>query len=94
MSMTTSKREATIHNEAGMHLRPAAAFVQTANKHKGCDVFVSHDGQRVNGKSIMGLVMLAASKGTVLTIECSGAGAEEAVEELCSLVDNKFGAEE
>ena len=94
MTMTTTKRETTIQNEAGMHLRPAAAFVQTANKHKGCDVFVSHDEQRVNGKSIMGLVMLAASKGTVLTIECSGPGSEEAAEELCALVHNKFGTEE
>ncbi|MGI8907933.1 MAG: HPr family phosphocarrier protein [Candidatus Sumerlaeaceae bacterium] len=92
--MSTAKREVEILNEAGMHLRPAAAFVQTANKHKECEVQVSHSGQRVNGKSIMGLVMLAAGKGTVLAIECSGNDAEAALEELCNLVNSKFGAEE
>lgn len=92
--MSTAKREVTILNEAGMHLRPAASFVQTANKHKTTEVFVGHDGQRVNGKSIMGLVMLAAGKGTTLTIECSGEEADQALEELVQLVEAKFGAEE
>lgn len=92
--MSTAKRDVTIQNAAGMHLRPAASFVQTANKHKDCEVFVSHEGQRVNGKSIMGLVMLAAAQGTVLTIECTGNEAEQALNDLCELVDTKFGAEE
>ncbi len=92
--MSTAKREVEIQNEAGMHLRPAASFVQTANKHKDCEVLVSHSGQRVNGKSIMGLVMLAAGKGTVLTIECNGNGADEALLDLCTLIDAKFNAEE
>lgn len=92
--MSTAKRDVEILNEAGMHLRPAASFVQTANKHKDCEVLVSHAGQRVNGKSIMGLVMLAAAKGTVLSIECNGDGAEAALDELVSLVNTKFGAEE
>ncbi len=92
--MSTAKREVTIENEAGMHLRPAASFVQTANKHKGTEVFVGHDGQRVNGKSIMGLVMLAAGKGTKLTIECSGVEADQALDELVQLVETKFGSEE
>lgn len=84
----------TILNESGMHLRPAAAFVQAANKHRGCEVAVEHAGQRVNGKSIMGLVMLAAAKGTVLTIDVSGEDSDAALEELCGLIDNKFGADE
>lgn len=91
--MSVAKREVTINNEAGLHLRPAAMFVQTANKHKGCEVFVTRDAQRVNGKSIMGLVMLAAAKDSRLTIECSGDGAENALNELCTLIENKFGME-
>jgi phosphocarrier protein len=88
--MKTVKRDVVIQNASGLHLRPAAAFVQTANKHKGCDVFVSRDSQRVNGKSIMGLVMLAAGKDTRLTIECVGSDAQAALDELCTLVDNRF----
>ena len=80
-------------NDAGMHLRPAAAFVQAANKHKDCDILVVSNGQRVNGKSIMGLVMLAASKGTPLTIEVSGNGSDQALQELVNLVNDKFGTE-
>lgn len=91
--MDTAKQDVEIINDAGMHLRPAASFVQAANKFKHCEVLVCSNGQRVNGKSIMGLVMLAASKGTVLTIECSGDNAEQALNELCQLVENKFGAE-
>ncbi len=89
--MAGLKREVTIVNGSGMHLRPAAAFVQAANKHKGCDIFVTREGQRVNGKSIMGLVMLAAGPQTVLVIECNGDGAQAALDELCALVENKFG---
>lgn len=76
-----------------MHLRPAAAFVHTANKHKDCEILVVSNGQRVNGKSIMGLVMLAASKGTPLTIECTGEGSDEALKELLDLVNDRFGTE-
>lgn len=91
--MSNAKGDVTIQNDAGMHLRPAAAFVHTANKHKECEILVSSGDQRVNGKSIMGLVMLAASKGTELTIECNGNGSEEALKELVDLVNNKFGTE-
>lgn len=91
--MSTAKNDVVIENDAGMHLRPAAAFVQTANKYKGCDILVASGGQRVNGKSIMGLVMLAASKGTTLTIECSGEESDAALKELVDLVQSKFGTE-
>jgi phosphocarrier protein len=87
----TVSRDVVILNNAGMHLRPAASFVQAANKYKNCDVRVIRDGEAVNGKSIMGLVMLAAGKGTKLTIECSGEDAEKALDELCDLVNNHFG---
>ena len=91
--MSTAKREVTVQNDAGMHLRPAAAFVHTANKHKDCDIQVTSGSQRVNGKSIMGLVMLAASKGTELIIECTGDGSDEALQELVQLVEDKFGTD-
>jgi phosphocarrier protein len=93
--MTTLKKDVTVTNETGMHLRPAATFVQTANRHKGAEVFVTKDGQRVNGKSIMGLVMLAAAKGSVLNIECVGEeeAAQAALDELIQLVSSGFGAE-
>lgn len=89
--MVGVSREVVIHNHSGLHLRPAAAFVQMANKFRDVDVYVSREGQRVNGKSIMGLVMLAAGQDTRLTIECVGKGAEAALEELASLVENHFG---
>ncbi len=91
--MSTAKGDVVVSNDAGMHLRPAAAFVHMANKHKGCEIFVASNGQRVNGKSIMGLVMLAASQGTPRTIECIGDGSEAALEELMDLVNTKFGTE-
>src|SRR5690349_21833197 len=86
LNMDPLKREVVICNEAGLHLRPAAAFVQLANQHKECEVYVSRNGQRVNGKSIMGLVMLAAAKETVLTIEVIGNNAQAALDDLCALV--------
>lgn len=65
--------------------------MQTANKYKNCEIRVIRDGEQVNGKSIMGLVMLAAGKGTKLTIECTGEDCEKALDELCNLVNNHFG---
>jgi phosphocarrier protein len=91
--MPVARKDVTVVNASGMHLRPAAAFVQAANKHKGTDIFVTKDGQRVNGKSIMGLVMLAAAKDTVLTIECHGDNANTALEDLCRLVADRFGVD-
>jgi phosphocarrier protein len=93
--MAILKRDVTVTNETGMHLRPAAQFVQLANRHKGVEVFVTKDGQRVNGKSIMGLVMLAAAKGSVLSIECVGEDGpgQEALDQLATLVESGFGCE-
>ncbi|MDD4280402.1 HPr family phosphocarrier protein [Candidatus Sumerlaeota bacterium] len=89
--MEVVKKDIEILNDAGLHLRPAAMFVQTANKYKNCNIFVIRDSMRVNGKSIMGLVMLAASKGTILTIECSGEECEKALDDLCTVAANRFG---
>src|SRR3989454_5309582 len=88
----TLVREMTITNKLGIHARPAAMFVKTANRF-GCDIFVEKDGERVNGKSIMGLMMLAAGPGSKLTVHAHGADAAKALVELDGLVKRKFGEE-
>ena len=70
-------QELTIVNKLGIHARPAAIFVKTANRF-ACDIFVEKDGEKINGKSIMGLMMLAAGPGSKLTIHASGADASNA----------------
>ena len=86
------QREVTIRNRQGVHARPSSQFVKLAAKH-GCDVFVEKDGETINGKSIMGLLMLAAGPGSRLRITCEGDGAEQALRDLVTLVENKFGEE-
>ncbi len=81
---------AVIRNELGMHARAATLFVQLAAKFP-CDVMVEKDGQEVNGKSIMGVLMLVASMGSVITIRTRGAQAREAGEALAQLVEDRFG---
>jgi phosphocarrier protein HPr len=81
-----------IENELGMHARAATKFVQTANKHKS-DITVEKDGQTVNGKSIMGVLMLVASKGTKITVRAVGDDADAALLHLSQLVRDKFGEE-
>jgi phosphocarrier protein len=81
-----------IVNELGLHARAATKFVQTANKFK-CDVDVERDGQVVNGKSIMGVLMLVAAKGTQIIVRGRGADAEECVAALGELVRGRFGEE-
>ena len=90
MSDETFQVRVTIANKLGMHARAATRFVQLASKYP-CEVAVVKDGQRVNGKSIMGVLMLVASLGTVITIECKGPRAEEAGRALAELVEGKFG---
>jgi phosphocarrier protein HPr len=82
-------REFTVGNKLGIHARPAALFVKVANQFDA-DVFVEKDGERINGKSIMGLMMLAAGPGSVLTIEASGADAGDALDKLGELVARNF----
>src|SRR6478735_7073423 len=76
-------------NKLGIHARPAALFVKTANRFS-CDIFVEKDGEKVNGKSIMGLMMLAAGPGTKLTIYAQGHDASQALAELETLFKSKF----
>lgn len=78
-----------IRNRAGFHARPAAEFVKLADRFES-DVRVSKEGLEVNGKSIMGVLMLAAEKGSSITIQADGSDAEEAVSALADLVDRGF----
>lgn len=82
-------KELTVTNKLGIHARPAAMFVKTANRFE-CDVFVEKDGERVNGKSIMGLMMLAAGPGSKLMIFAEGEDAARAVVEIEALLKRKF----
>jgi phosphocarrier protein HPr len=84
--------EVTIVNELGMHARAATKFVQMAAKFPA-DVLVEKDGQEVNGKSIMGVLMLVASKGSRIRIRTRGLQAEEAARALAQLVRDRFGEE-
>jgi len=79
------KRTLTVKNRSGLHARPAALFVQIANKYDA-QISVKKAGQTVNGKSIMGIMMLAASRGSKICITAIGGDAQEAVEELEKLV--------
>ena len=83
-------REITISNKLGLHARAAAKLVGVANGY-GADVILDKQGQRINGKSIMGVMMLAASKGTVLQLQIDGEDEEDAMHALVTLIDDKFG---
>jgi len=83
------KKDLTVQNKLGIHARPAAMFVKTANRFD-CDVFVEKDGETVNGKSIMGLMMLAAGPGSRITVTAEGEDAARAVHELEALLIRKF----
>ena len=85
-------QEVTILNKLGIHARPSASFVKLASKF-ACDVFIERDGESINGKSIMGLLMLAAGPGSRMRIRCIGTDAREALEALTALILNKFGEE-
>ena len=86
---TKVKKELVVANKLGIHARPAAMFVKTANQFD-CEVFVEKDGETVNGKSIMGLMMLAAGPGSKLTVSAQGADASKALAELEALLKRKF----
>ena len=86
-------REVAITNERGLHAKASAAFVRLANRFRA-NVMVELNGKRANGKSIMGLLMLAASRNSRIRIVAQGEDAEEALDSLCQLVADKFGEEE
>jgi len=82
----------TIRNRLGLHARAAALLVKTANRFAS-DVTIEKDGLEVNGKSIMGILMLAASKGTRITLKVDGKDSTQAIQTLGKLIGNKFGEE-
>jgi phosphocarrier protein HPr len=84
------ERSIKICNELGLHARAATKFVQIAGKYP-CDITVEKDGHEVNGKSIMGVLMLVASKGTTILVRAKGVQAPEAVTALVKLVEERFG---
>ena len=85
-------RDVTVLNKQGVHARPSSQFVKLASRF-ACEVFIEKDGETINGKSIMGLLMLAAGPGSKLRIVCEGEGAEPALAELVALINGKFGEE-
>lgn len=82
-------KDVLVCNKLGIHARPAAMFVKTANRFT-CDIFVEKDGEKVNGKSIMGLMMLAAGPGSKLTVHVDGQDAHQAMVEIEGLIKRKF----
>ncbi len=85
----TLTKEFQVANKLGIHARPAAMFVKIANRF-ACEIFVEKDGEKVNGKSIMGLMMLAAGPGSKILIHAAGADASLALLEIESLIKRKF----
>ena len=84
-----AKKEFTILNKLGIHARPAAQFVKIANRFQA-DIYVEKDGEEVDGKSIMGLMMLAAGHGSVICVSADGSDADEAIHALGDLIERKF----
>lgn len=82
-------REVTVRNKLGLHARPASEFAQTAQQFES-EITVSKAGHASDGKSVIGLLMLAAGEGTTLNITAHGADAEEAMTALTALIDNQF----
>ena len=86
------KQEFTIKNRLGLHARAAAQLVQTANRFRS-EVMIEKDGMEVNGKSIMGILMLAAPKGSRITVAVEGEDADLAMTTIGKLIDDGFGEE-
>jgi phosphocarrier protein HPr len=85
-------KELQVSNKLGIHARPAAMFVKVASRFK-TNIFVEKDGETVNGKSIMGLMMLAAGPGAKLKVHADGTDAADALKELEELLEKKFNEE-
>jgi phosphocarrier protein HPr len=81
---------AEIVNKLGLHARASAKLTQTASAFQ-CDVWITRNGRRVNAKSIMGVMMLAAGQGSSVSIEATGADAEQALAAILQLIGDKFG---
>ena len=86
------RKEITIRNRNGLHARPAAQFVKIASSSK-CDVWVEKDGSRVNGRSIMGMMLLSAEQGSSIVIELAGTDEDDLWFKLSELINNRFNEE-
>ncbi len=86
--MALIKKELIVKNKQGLHARPAAIFVQIANKFDA-RITVRRNAEEVNGKSIMGILMLGAEKGSLIIIEADGADAQKALEELEKIISSE-----
>ncbi len=84
------KQTTKIVNKLGLHARPSAMLVTAASKFES-QVFLTKDGLRVNAKSIMGVMMLAAEQGSELTVEVDGADEQEAMQEIVKVIESGFG---
>ncbi len=93
MTFPEAIREVMIQNRLGLHARASAQFVRTAGRFQA-EITVEVGSQRVNGKSIMGLLLLAAAQGTTLTLRAAGPDAEAALQSLADLVRARFGEPE
>ena len=87
------KQEIEIINKLGLHARASTKLTQTASQFS-CEIWIERNGRRVNAKSIMGVMMLAASKGSVVTLETNGEDEAAAMEALVNLINNRFGEPE
>jgi len=83
------EKDLSIPNRLGLHARPAAMFVRIASRYRS-EILVSKEGEEVNGKSIMGLMMLAAGQGSTLRIRCEGPDADKAMEDIEALIKTGF----
>ncbi len=86
-------KDIEIINKLGLHARASAKLTQLAAKFQ-CEVWMTREGRRVNAKSIMGVMMLAAGKGATITLETDGADEQECVDALAQLIDARFGESE
>ena len=86
------EKEISVVNRLGLHARPAAMFVRIASRYRS-EIWVSKEGEEVNGKSIMGLMMLAAGPGSTLTVHAQGHDASQALAEIETLIKRKFDEE-
>jgi phosphocarrier protein HPr len=91
---TTEKveKELTIVNRLGLHARPAAMFVRIASRHR-CEIWVAKEDEEINGKSIMGLMMLAAGQGSILRVRAEGPDAAQALQDIEELIQSRFNEE-
>jgi phosphocarrier protein len=87
------RKEFVIKNKIGLHARPAAVFVQTANKFKS-NITIEKDGKIVNAKSILGVLSLGAEQGAVIKITAEGEDEQEVLKAFEELIENKFGEEQ